>query len=242
MRSRGHVRSRADRPRVALARLDVNDETTSAGAALDALALEVFSGSVGRARLTPLLELFEREVGKIDEDDLDFDQLQLVRMDWALCDATLPGAAPGDTWAWRAVHGELDLHSAASDIAPSWSTAARSICGLFEVFPGQPTWVRDRLRGVMLRLFDGIGPWPNAPPEQPAALWELRLVPDDAGGFRMARAPIDYPIELLELLERELPKQFLTRRWPTLQDLRKARLHLRRAGGRTTIDRLLRFR
>jgi hypothetical protein len=225
-----------------LARSEANEETSLAGAALDALAVEVFSGSLGRARLAPLLELFEREVGKIDEDDPDFEQLQLARMDWALCEARIPGAAAGDSWAWRAIHGGLECERSGSRQAPSWSTAARSICGLFEVFPGEPTWVRDRLSGMVLRLFDHIGPWPGAPIEGPAALWELRLVPDDTGGFRMARAPIDYPPDLLRLLERELPKQFATRRWPTLQDLRKARLHFRRAGGRTAIDRLLRFR
>lgn len=231
------------RHRVALARLEEGNEgTTLAGAALDALAAEVFSGSLGRARLAPLFEVFEREVGKIDEDDRDFEQLQLVRMDWALCDATVPGGAPGDTWAWRAIHGDLEQQSSATRLVPSWSTAARSICGLFEVFPGEPAWVRDRLSGVVLRLFDSIGPWPDVRPEQPAALWELRLVPDDAGGFRMARAPIDYPPDLLGLLELELPKQFATRRWPCLQDLRKARLRFRRAGERTAIDRLLRFR
>lgn len=224
------------------ARLEANEETTAAGAALDALAIEVFSGSLGRARLAPLLERFECEVGKVDEDDPDFEQLQLARMDWALCDVAIPGAAPGDTWAWRAIHRGLPEGPDRGCPAPSWSTAARSICGLFEVFPGEPTWVRDRLSGVVLRLFDRIGPWPNAPIERPAALWELRLVPDDTGGFRMGRAPIDYPHDLLRLLERELPQQFVTRRWPALQDLRKARLHFRRAGGRTAIDRLLRFR
>lgn len=210
-------------------------------AALDALATKVFSGDRGLARLAPLLAIFDREVGKIGEDDPDFEQLQLVRMDWALCDATIPGAGPGDTWAWRAIHGELDPAGSASPIAPSEAAAARSICGLFEVFPGEPAWVRDRLSGVVLRLFDHIGPWPNAAPEQPAALWELRLVPDDTGGFRMARPPIDYPPELSQLLDREFSLQFGKHRWPALQHLRKARLHFRRAGGRMTIDRMLRI-
>ncbi|MFV8754070.1 hypothetical protein ACNOYE_26290 [Nannocystaceae bacterium ST9] len=229
------------------------DEATSAGDVLDALAAEVFSGVRGRARLAPLIERFDVEVGKLDQDDPDFEQLQLVRMDWALCDATIPGAKPGDTWAWRAIHGDVhaDMHADVhADMhgerpgtpAPSWSAAARSIAGLFEVFPGEPAWVRDRLSGVVLRLFDSIGPWPHAPVDESAALWELRLVPDDAGGFRIARPPIDYPDDLLRLLERELPKRFGVPAWPTLQDVRRARLRHRRVGGRTPLIRLLRLR
>jgi hypothetical protein len=230
------------RLRVESVRLEAYDESIPAGGALDSLAVEVFSGSLGRARLAPLFERFEHEVGKIAEDDPDFEQLQLVRMDWALCDATIPGGVLGDTWAWRVIQGDIECSTNAGRQIPSWSAAARSICGLFEVFPGQPTWVRDRLSGLVLRLFDSIGPWPHALPEQPAALWELRLVPDYTGGFHMARAPIDYPPELLQLLEREFPKQFASQRWPALQELRKARLRYRRAGGRTSIDRFLRFR
>ncbi len=227
----------AVRPLAGLARLDVI-EGSKAGDILDGLAARVFAGPLGLTRLAALFERFEQQVGKIGEDDPDFDQLQLVRMDWALCDATIPGAGPGETWAWRAACGELS--ESLSDRA-SW-LAARTVCGLFEVFPGEPAWVRDRLSGVVLRLFDGIGPWPHAPIEQPAALWELRLVPDEGGGFRMARPPIDYPPELLDTLDEELPKQFAADRWPTLQDLRRARLRYRRAGGRTPISRLLPFR
>jgi hypothetical protein len=228
-------------PGIVERRAPVGEDESPAGAALDALATAVFAGPRGRARLEPLFEFFEREVGNIGEDDLDFEQLQLVRMDWALCEATIPGGGPGDTWAWRAIHGELEPGGSADAIPPSGAAAARSICGLFEVFPGEPAWVRDRLSGVVLRLFDSIGPWPNAPHEQPAALWELRLVPDDSGGFRMARPPIDYPPDLLRLLDREFSLQFGPQRWPVLQHLRKARLHFKRAGGRMTIDRMLRI-
>ena len=227
-----------ERPDAAAARLDLDEEGSPAGAALDALAALVFSGSVGRGRLLPLLAIFDREVGTIEEDDADFDQLHLARMDWALCEANIPGGSPGDTWAWRAIHGEIE----GKQLPPSWDAAARSLCGIFEVFPGEPAWVRDRLSGLMLRLSDSIGPWPKLPPDESAALWELRLVPDGAGGFRMARAPIDYPLELLRVLEHELPRRFASPRWPVVQELRKARLRYFRAGGRTPIARLLRFR
>lgn len=208
-------------------------DASSAGEALDALAGEVFGGAAGQARLAPLLERFEREVGKIDELDPDFAQLQLVRMDWALCDATIPGAPPGETWAFRAAQG----HASAMRRA-----AARSIVGVFEVFPGGPSqaaWVRDRLLGVVVRVLDGLGPWPGAAPDRAVALWELRLLPDDAGGFRLARPPLDYSLDVLALLEHELPRRFAAPRWPSLQTLRRARLHHRRGEGRTPITKLL---
>lgn len=214
--------------RPALGRLDDLD-VTAAGEALDALALEVFGGELGRARLAPLIERFDGEVGKLDELDPDYALLQLVRMDWALCDATIPGGAAGETWAWRV---------AQADPSPLRRAAARSLAGLFEVFPGKPTWVRERLSGVVLRVLDGMGPWATVD-EGPVALWELRLLPDDAGGFRLARPPIDYSLALLELLERELPRRFGVPRWPSLQALRRARLHHRRGEGRTPITKLL---
>jgi hypothetical protein len=214
------------------------DDTPPAGAALDALAAAVFSGERGRARLTPLFERFEAEVEKIAGDDVEFELLQLVRMDWALCDATIGGASPGETWAWRAIHGEIPGFVA----SPSSRYAARSISSLFEVFPGEPTWVRDRLSGVVLRLFDSIGPWPHAEPEHAAALWELRLVPDPSGGFHVARPPIDYPPDLLELLDHEFSRRFAAQRWPSMQALRRARVRFHRAGGRTPITRMLQWR
>ncbi len=216
----------------------VGDDTPPAGLALDALAAAVFAGEVGRARLAPLFERFEQDVGRVAGDDVDFELLQLVRMDWALCDAAIPGGSPGDTWAWRAIHGEVPGFVP----TPSCQQAARSITGLFEVFPGEPTWVRERLSGLVLRLFDSIGPWPHAEPERPAALWELRLVPDPAGGFHVARPPLDYPPDLLDLLEREFGQRFSVPRWPSMQDLRRARLRYTRAGGRTPISRMIHWR
>jgi hypothetical protein len=214
---------------------------TPASEALDAVAAAAFDGVAGQARLAPLLARFDAEVGALAPDDPDFELLQLTRMDWALCDVPAePHARLGDTWAWRVIHGRVP--GARCEATPLRSAAARSVTGLFEVFPGEPTWVRDRISGLVLRLFDGVGPFPHGDPERPAALWELRLVPDPSGGCFVARPPIDYPIELLEALEGELARRFASPRWPTMQDLRRARLRFLRAGKRTPIERMLRWR
>lgn len=222
-----------------------SEHVTAAGEALDRLAAAVFSGVEGRARAAPLLARFDAEVGLLEPDDPDFDLLQVSRMDWALCDVSAtPDAVPGDTWAWRALHGRVaglpnfDLSYPGSSVA----AAARAVVGLFEVYPGEPTWVRDRVSGLVLRLVDSVGPFPVLEPDRPAALWELRLVPDGGGGFFVARAPIDYPIELLDTLEHGFSRLFSRSPWPSLQDLRRARLRYLRAGKRTPIGRMLGWR
>jgi hypothetical protein len=138
------------------------------------------------------------------------------------------------------IHGRVA--GARCDPTPLRAAAARSLTGLFEVFPGEPTWVRDRVSGLVLRLFDGVGPFPHGDPERPSALWELRLVPDQSGGCFVARPPIDYPLELARTLEAEFARRFAGARWPTMQDLRRARLRHLRAGKRTPIERMLRWR
>ncbi|WP_106089737.1 hypothetical protein [Enhygromyxa salina] len=231
-----------DPPRRApvLARV-TTERVSAAGEAIDVLAAAAFSTARGRARVAPLLDRFDREVGVLGPDDPDFELLQVTRMDWALCDVpATPDAAPGDTWAWRTLRGEVADHSFVP--SPLRTAAARSIVGLFEIYPGEPTWARDRISGVVVRLLDAVGPFAPAEPDQPAGLWELRLVPDQAGGFYVARAPIDYPIELLDALEHEFPRRFEPTPWPGLQDLRRARLRYLRAGGRTPISRMLRWR
>ncbi|KIG12446.1 hypothetical protein DB30_01481 [Enhygromyxa salina] len=216
------------------------ERVSAAGEALDVLAAAAFSGGPGRARVAPLLQRFDREVGVLGPDDPDFALLQVTRMDWALCDVpATPDAVPGDTWAWRTLRGEVADHSFLP--TPLRTAAARSIVGLFEVYPGEPTWVRDRISGVVVRLLDGVGPFAPADPTGPAGLWELRLVPDQAGGFHVARVPIDYPLELLDALEDAFGRRFESTPWPTLQDLRRARLRYLRAEGRTPISRMLRW-
>lgn len=217
------------------------ERTSPAGAALDVLAEAAFSGPKGRARIEALIERFDAEVGALAVDDQDFELLQLARTDWALCDVPAePGARPGDSWALRALRGELPGvpavdHSLALE-------AASCIVGLFEVYPGRPTWVRDRISGVVLRLCEAVGPFEVEYEDEPVALWELRLIADPDGGFHLARPPIDYPIELLDTLEEEFARRFGAEPWPTMQDLRRARLRHFRAGKRTPIARMLRWK
>jgi hypothetical protein len=245
------VRPRPPRVPVEPARREVvqarveSEHVTAAGEALDRLAAAVFSGVQGRARVAPLLERFDAEVDTLEPDDPDFELLSVSRMDWALCDVPATAdAVAGDTWAWRALNGrvpglpEFDTSYPGSSVA----AAARAVVGLFEVYPGEPTWVRDRVSGLVLRLLDSVGPFPVLDPERPAALWELRLVPDNSGGFFVARVPIDYPIELLDTLEQGFSRVFSQSPWPSLQDLRRARLRYLRAGKRTPIGRMLGFR
>lgn len=222
------------------ARVDRELETPASDA-LDAVAAAAFAGPAGKRRLACLLERFEAEVGALAVDEPDFELMQLARMDWALCDVPAePNAAPGDTWAWRAIHGRIP--GVVCKPTPLRIAAANSLTGLFEVFPGEPTWVRDRISGLVLRLFDGVGPFPHADPDRPAALWELRLVPDPSGGCFIARPAIDYPLELLDALDREFSRRFSASPWPCMQDLRRARLRYFRAGKRTPIERMLRWR
>lgn len=244
------------------------------GEGLDRLAAAVFGGAgpAGPARLAPLIERFDEEVGKLAVDDEDFELLSVGRMDWALCDVSSLGVPVAsragrarDSWAWRAVHGELPGYPQLAG-RPELRAAACSITGLFEVFPGEPTWVRDRLSGVVLRVRESVGPWPRggSGAEGPAALWELRLVPcldpsceaeastesESAsenplrftGEFALARPPLDYPLELLEVLEDHHARRFRDPPWPTMQDLRRARLRHVRAGRRTPISRMLMWR
>jgi hypothetical protein len=222
-----------------------SEHVTAAGEALDRLAAAVFSGTLGRACVAPLLARFDAEVGVLDPEDPDFDLLQVSRMDWALCDVpATPDAVAGDTWAWRAIHARASNlpNFDASYPGSSVAAAARAVVGLFEVYPGEPTWVRDRISGLVVRLLDSVGPFPVSEPERPAALWELRLVPDDSGGFFVARAPIDYQLELLDALEHDFARLFSPSPWPSLQDLRRARLRYLRAGKRTPIGRMLSWR
>lgn len=244
---KGGARGRKDLPprrEPVQARVE-SEQVTAAGEALDRLAAAVFSGAEGRARAAPLLERFDAEVGVLAPDEPDFELLQISRMDWALCDVPATrDAVAGDTWAWRAIHGRVPGLPAFDTSYPgsSVAAAARAVVGLFEVYPGEPTWVRDRLSGLVLRLSDSVGPFPVLEPERPAALWELRLVPDGGGGFFIARAPIDYPPELLDTLEHEFARLFVRTPWPALQDLRRARLRYLCAGKRTPIGRMLGFR
>lgn len=191
-------------------------------AELDQLAEQVFEDA---SRLDPLLGRFEREVGRFRDDDDELRLLQGIRTDWALCDAALE--SPGDTWARRVARGLIP----GTDPALGMS-AAQSQAGIFEVFAGATVWIRDPLRGTAYRLLDPIAPFgPGS--GTPAAVWELRVLYDaDEEGVRMTRAPLRYPRDVARQLEGSHGRRFTNPPWPSMQALRKARLHWARSGER----------
>ncbi|MFY0541569.1 hypothetical protein [Nannocystis pusilla] len=123
-------------------------------AALDELGERVFGGRDGARRAAPLLERWDREVGVHTSVDSGHEALAAARVDWALCDAEPPGAAPGDTWAWRAATGRVP----GIEPTPLYRLLATTQAGIFEVWPGTPLLLRDRLRGLSVRV-DEPAPW-----------------------------------------------------------------------------------
>ena len=201
-------------------------------AALDELASRLFDGPSGRARLAPLLARFDAEMDRLHDDDESFALLQAIRLDWALCDASVDeDGPPGDTWAHRAAAGQVEGVAA----QPVYRLLARSITGLFEVWSGHPTWLRDRVRGLCMPLARPTAPWLPAT-DGVAALWELRLVLDEDGAH-LCRPALEYPLEILPILQRAHDRRFaggsgsLRSVEPlALQRLRRSRLRWRRAG------------
>ncbi len=193
-----------------------------AAAGLDALAVEIFSGSEGAPRIDALRAQFDREVGALLSGDEDLDLLHMVRSDWALCDAWLEGG-PGDTWAYRAARGQVPGLAP----EPAFERIAASFSGLFEVWPGRQTWLRCRLSGRCVQVVDRLWGLP-APADEPAALWEIRVVPV-RNGVRVCRPALVYPIELIERLELDRDARARGEPEVTMQVLRKARLEWVRA-------------
>lgn len=171
----------------------------------------------GAEAFTPLGYRFDDAVGRPREDDEDFALLQAIRSDWVVCDASIDGT-PGNTWAWRAARGEVP----GVDVTDARAVAA-SVTGLFEVWPGRVTWVRDRVRGLCLPLVDT--PEGVVQARHASALWELRLLPDASGrGVRLGRRPLEYPLSLLTLLEASHGDRWSTGGGLDLMSLRRARL------------------
>lgn len=191
--------------------------TPPAGELLDHVADAVVR-TVGSEAFEPLGRRFDDAVGRPREDDDDFALLQAIRSDWVVCEASISGT-PGDSWAWRAARGEV-----AELGGPEVRAVAASFTGLFEIWPGRTTWVRDRLRGLCLPLAD--------PPEgieaaqQASALWELRLLPsiDGTPGVRLGRRPLEYPMSLLSRLESSHGERWTAHGGLDLMVLRRARL------------------
>jgi len=207
--------------------------TPPAGELLDHVADAVVR-TVGPEAFEPLGRVFDDTVGRPREDDEDFALLQAIRSDWVICEASISGV-PGDSWAWRAARGEITGAG-----GPDALAVAASVTGLFEIWPGRITWVRDRLRGLCLPLVDP--PEGIEPARQASALWELRLLPahDGQDGVRLGRRPLEYPLSLLTLLEASHGDRW-TDRGLDLMQLRKARLAWVRARRIGPFERHLRW-
>jgi hypothetical protein len=76
---------------------------------------------------------------------------------------------------------------------------------LFEVWPSEPPFLRDRLRGACMPLSDTVRLIPAE--DGPAALWEARVcICEGHGG--LCRPPLPYPLELLPMLEQANADRF----------------------------------
>ncbi|MEM6290281.1 MAG: hypothetical protein AAGA54_03420 [Myxococcota bacterium] len=151
---------------------------------LDEAAARVFDGEAGRARLAPLLERWDDEVGAIREDDALRELLQAVRTDWALCDVPRRDGRP---WLHHLLEGAFGT------IPDRWRPLARNHVGLFEVFPGAVSWLRDLRAGLSVPVLDALPQPPE--PDGPAAIWEARVILSE-GTAVLARPPLAYPMQM----------------------------------------------
>lgn len=153
---------------------------------IDAWAAAAFDGDDGAARLQPWRERWADEVGEPRGDDDDAEAWVRTRCDWALVEmgAGRPFVA-GDDAVLRQI-------------------LAGSHVGLFEVWPTEQgkAWLRDRIAGIALQLAGRVDLRPEA--SGPAALWELRVVVNDAR-LVAVRPPLPYPLELLGVLDQLRP-------------------------------------
>jgi hypothetical protein len=195
------------------------------GDALDELAAAVFDGELGRRRITPLLHCWDDEAAPLRDEDPDYARWQMIRMDWALCEALAHDATgPGDTWARRALRGRV------AGFVPQERhlAVAATVAGLFEVWPGKVPWMRDCVGGLSVALADPVRLEPVGD-DEPAALWEARLA-IVGGKAHLCRPPLSYPLEVLETVrDRQLRRFAPGGRMPSLALLRRARLRWRRA-------------
>lgn len=204
-----------------------------AGEALDNLCEAVFDSAEGRERLRPLVDRFDAQVGAIRQFDDMWPLWQAIRTDWALCDATIPGGQPGETWAFRMAAGRVP----GLIVTPEERAIADSIAGLFEVFRAgdvrrPKVIVRDALTGVVAELaepLEGLGDGPGA-----VALWETRIVLGERGAL-LCRPPLIYPLALAGVLD-----PFTYGPAVALAKARSARLAWARSGERADISHLYR--
>lgn len=197
----------------------------SPGDALDELAAAVFDGELGHRRMAPLLARWDDEAAPLRDEDPDYRRWQVIRTDWALCEALAHDAAgPGDTWLRRALRGRV------AGFVPEarHHVVATTVAGLFEVWPGKVPWMRDCVGGLCVALADPVRLEPMGA-DEPAALWEARVV-IEGGLARLCRPPLSYPLEVLHTVrDRQLRRFAPEGRVPALALLRRARLRWRRA-------------
>ncbi len=187
---------------------------------LDDLAAAVFGGEAGLERLDPLGRQFDNAVGRLPRDDPHWARWQVLRTDWALCEAELD--RPGDTWARRAAAGGVPDVPA----QPRWRVVAATQAGLYQVWPGRKPWVREALRGLAGPL-PGHAPVDGADEGQPVALWDVHVA-WDKDGARVCRQPWTYPLELVSWLEDRRLAGLTGQSSPSLLELRRGCLRLLR--------------
>ncbi|MCA9654085.1 MAG: hypothetical protein H6712_08725 [Myxococcales bacterium] len=223
--SKKEARARSSGPPAPVVAVGDDDPGGSWGEALDELGAAVFDGEPGRHRLAPLWARWDDEAAPLRDEDPDYSRWQMIRTDWALCDARAHDATgPGDTWARRAAAGRL----------PGWTprdvdvVLATSFCGLFEVWAGKVPWLRDCVGGVCVALADPVRLEPVGG-KGPAALWEARVVIEQ-GRAQLCRPPLSYPLEILETVRERSLRRFAPGGRPlSMATLRRARLRWRRA-------------
>jgi len=188
---------------------------------VDQLLGAVFGSPSGRMRLDAACTDYDACVGTIFEDDHAAGILRLLRADWALFDFR---GADGERWIDRCARGEI----IGADVDDA-QRLGRTLSGAFEVWPGREVWLRDRIRGLCLRLVDPIEVGGDG--SEAAALWDARVWLTPAGA-RLCRIPLVYPEGALELLCQRQRGRTPGSPWPPLPELRRAFVRWYRARGR----------
>ena len=192
---------------------------------LDQLLGAVFGSELGRTRLDATCADYDARVGTIFEDDHAAGMLRLLRADWGLCEER---DAEGLRWIDRCAFGEVD----GVDVDDALRLG-QTIAGAFEVWPGREVWLRDRLRGLCVRLVDPIEVGGDG--SEAAALWDARVWLTPAGA-RLCRIPLVYPDGALEHLRAKQRGRRPGAPWPSLPVLRRAFVRWYRARGRQPFE------
>ena len=190
------------------------DPGAAAAEALDTLAVRLFDGAEGRARLAPLEARFTREVGAFPLDEPWSEAFVTARLDAALVE--LPREDGGAPWARAVASGEVP------GVAPDLGRAClRAVASVFEVRAGRRPVAADCIGGAAAPLVGAIFPYGSS------GLYEIRVVAGD-GRFHAVRPPSPLPPAARPLVERLRDRALATGRRPSLAPLRRGRLALLR--------------